>query len=179
MQSVSSRIWTRVTVFISCDNNHYTTRTSTAGGGYVVSNYVPFCAIKLTTFINFSSNVMWSSFFLSRLIITLRWCLNNPVRSWWEKYLLSYNLFSQIIIRATTRIARNIIYFTPVHSKSTLSTRYPTSSCTSCLNWCKPSTHRRNAKSDKLGRFLQSTATVGAIEYLHYAIHVLFIHNAE
>ena len=28
MQSVSSRIWTRVTVFISCGDNHYTTRTS-------------------------------------------------------------------------------------------------------------------------------------------------------
>ena len=28
MQSVSSRIWTRVAVSISCDNNHYTTGTS-------------------------------------------------------------------------------------------------------------------------------------------------------
>ena len=28
MQSVWSRIWIRVTVFISCDNNHYTMRTS-------------------------------------------------------------------------------------------------------------------------------------------------------
>ena len=28
MQSVSSRIWTRVTVSISCDYNHYTTGTS-------------------------------------------------------------------------------------------------------------------------------------------------------
>ena len=27
MQSVSSRIWTRVTMSISCDNNHYTTGT--------------------------------------------------------------------------------------------------------------------------------------------------------
>ena len=29
MQSVSSRIWTRVAVSISYDNNHYTTGTST------------------------------------------------------------------------------------------------------------------------------------------------------
>ena len=29
MQSVSSRIWTRVAVFISYDDNHYTTGTST------------------------------------------------------------------------------------------------------------------------------------------------------
>ena len=29
MQSVSSRIWTRVTVSISYDDNHYTTGTST------------------------------------------------------------------------------------------------------------------------------------------------------
>ena len=29
MQSVSSRIWTRVAVFISYDDNHYTTDTST------------------------------------------------------------------------------------------------------------------------------------------------------
>ena len=28
MQSISSRIWTRVTVSISYDNNHYTTGTS-------------------------------------------------------------------------------------------------------------------------------------------------------
>ena len=28
MQSVSSRIWTRVAVFISYDDNNYTTRTS-------------------------------------------------------------------------------------------------------------------------------------------------------
>ena len=28
MQSVRSRIWTRVAVFISCDDNHYTTGTS-------------------------------------------------------------------------------------------------------------------------------------------------------
>ena len=27
MQSVSSKIWTRVTVSISCDDNHYTTGT--------------------------------------------------------------------------------------------------------------------------------------------------------
>ena len=29
MQSVSSRVWTRVAVFISYDDNHYTTGTST------------------------------------------------------------------------------------------------------------------------------------------------------
>ena len=28
IQSVSSRIWTRVAMFISCDDNHYTTGTS-------------------------------------------------------------------------------------------------------------------------------------------------------
>ena len=33
MQSVSSRIWTRVTVFISYDDNHYTTGTQTSAGG--------------------------------------------------------------------------------------------------------------------------------------------------
>ena len=27
MQSISSRIWTRITVSIACDNNHYTTGT--------------------------------------------------------------------------------------------------------------------------------------------------------
>ena len=31
MQSVSSRIWTRVAVFISYDDNHYTTGTITRG----------------------------------------------------------------------------------------------------------------------------------------------------
>ena len=38
MQSVSSRIWTRVAVSISYDNNHYTTGTSTPlelGGLYL------------------------------------------------------------------------------------------------------------------------------------------------
>ena len=36
MQSVSSRIWTRVTVSNSCDDNHYTTGTSyyTTGTSY-------------------------------------------------------------------------------------------------------------------------------------------------
>ena len=31
MQSISSRIWTRVAVSISCDDNHYTTGTYTVG----------------------------------------------------------------------------------------------------------------------------------------------------
>ena len=35
MQSVSSRIWTRVTVFISCNDNHYTTGTS-ENQGYIL-----------------------------------------------------------------------------------------------------------------------------------------------
>ena len=34
MQSVSSRIWTRVAVSISYDDNHYTTRTSNLIWGY-------------------------------------------------------------------------------------------------------------------------------------------------
>ena len=41
MQSVSSRIWTRVAVFISYDDNHFTTATS---------NYY---YLQLTTFITF------------------------------------------------------------------------------------------------------------------------------
>ena len=35
MQSVSSRIWTRVAVFISYDDNHYTTGTSNADSNWV------------------------------------------------------------------------------------------------------------------------------------------------
>ena len=34
MQSVSSRIWTRVAVIISYDDNHYTTGTSNCDNGY-------------------------------------------------------------------------------------------------------------------------------------------------
>ena len=39
MQSVRSRIWTRVAVSISCEDNHYTTGTSfvIAKGAYAVS----------------------------------------------------------------------------------------------------------------------------------------------
>ena len=38
MQSVSSRIWTRVAVFISYDDNNYTTGTSTKQEGlYIVT----------------------------------------------------------------------------------------------------------------------------------------------
>ena len=37
MQSVSSRIWTRVTVSISYDDNHYTTHTYIYTFGVVVS----------------------------------------------------------------------------------------------------------------------------------------------
>ena len=33
MQTVSSRIWTRVAVFISYDDNHYTTGISSSGVG--------------------------------------------------------------------------------------------------------------------------------------------------
>ena len=36
MQSVSSRIWTRVTVFISFDDNNYTTGTSQKRGGHLI-----------------------------------------------------------------------------------------------------------------------------------------------
>ena len=35
MQSVSSRIWTRVVVSISYDDNHYTTDTSLITGGII------------------------------------------------------------------------------------------------------------------------------------------------
>ena len=41
MQSVSSRIWIRVTVSISCDNNHYTTGTSILNHyGYVYTDLI-------------------------------------------------------------------------------------------------------------------------------------------
>ena len=40
MQSVSSRIWTRVAVFISYDNNHYTTGTSKLVVFYGISTIV-------------------------------------------------------------------------------------------------------------------------------------------
>ena len=38
MQSVSSRIWTRVAVFISYDDNDYTTGTSNKGWYAIKSN---------------------------------------------------------------------------------------------------------------------------------------------
>ena len=40
MQSVSSRIWTRVAVFISYDDNDYTTGTSKQLGGGQTYQYV-------------------------------------------------------------------------------------------------------------------------------------------
>ena len=36
MQSVSSRIWTRVAVSISYDDNHYTTNTSITGNMFII-----------------------------------------------------------------------------------------------------------------------------------------------
>ena len=40
MQSVSSRIWTRVAVSISYDDNHYTTGTSVKKLGHYVTNVI-------------------------------------------------------------------------------------------------------------------------------------------
>ena len=40
MQSVSSRIWTRVAVFISYDDNNYTTVTSTNHGHLHISDLI-------------------------------------------------------------------------------------------------------------------------------------------
>ena len=39
MQSVSSRIWTRVAVSISYDDNHYTTGTSKQSN-YIIASYL-------------------------------------------------------------------------------------------------------------------------------------------
>ena len=44
MQSVSSRIWTRVAVSISYDDNHYTTGTSTYTTGTSTNNASPYTA---------------------------------------------------------------------------------------------------------------------------------------
>ena len=41
MQSVSSRIWTRVAVSISYDDNHYTTGTSGGGMEHIVIGIIP------------------------------------------------------------------------------------------------------------------------------------------
>ena len=38
MQQVSSRIWTRVAVSISCDDNHYTTGTFSVVHPYAISS---------------------------------------------------------------------------------------------------------------------------------------------
>ena len=40
MQSVASRIWTRVAVSISYDDNHYTTRKEGGKGHVSIKNYV-------------------------------------------------------------------------------------------------------------------------------------------
>ena len=45
MQSVSSRIWTRVAVSISYDDNHYTTGTSSCLSGVTVKKHMS-CKVK-------------------------------------------------------------------------------------------------------------------------------------
>ena len=51
MQSISSRIWTRVAVFISYDDNHYTTGTSPTTGIFIM------CWVyKCTIILNILSN---------------------------------------------------------------------------------------------------------------------------
>ena len=50
MQSVSSKIWTRVAVSISCDDNHYTTGTSITYDFRVKGatlNSVSYCQLKM------------------------------------------------------------------------------------------------------------------------------------
>ena len=49
MQSVSSRIWTRVAVSISYDDNHYTTGTA-KGYEHCLSNYLPIAKGRIDTF---------------------------------------------------------------------------------------------------------------------------------
>ena len=66
MQSVSSRIWTRVAVSISCDDNHYTTGTST----YLHYIY------HLLLFI-----VLWSVNDYSYLLFLIKW-YNRLYLSW-------------------------------------------------------------------------------------------------
>ena len=66
MQSVSPRIWTRVTVSISYDDNHYTTGTSIDRNQYFVHNFDvifpnDFLDIMLEIFVKCLLILFWSS----------------------------------------------------------------------------------------------------------------------
>ena len=71
--------------------------------------HCPFRTTMLTAFTHLLSNVMRSKRFLSHLILTQCRCLKNNIRSRWEKFAWSYNLFFlvvQITILATARITK-------------------------------------------------------------------------
>ena len=62
MQSVSSRIWTRVAMSNSYDDNHYTTGTSTFSNILITSNRMNLIIISLKYFFLVSMN--WFGFFV-------------------------------------------------------------------------------------------------------------------
>ena len=59
MQSVSSRIWTRVVVSISNDDNHYTTNTSSNNNDHLLSiiDSIDFSSYKYMVSSNFLFNI--------------------------------------------------------------------------------------------------------------------------
>ena len=73
MLSVSSGIWTRVSVSISCDDNHYTTGTSTEIERYSVTGIRTSCSVHQSL-----SHRDFAYFTLRNV-----WCLSAKSRSYW------------------------------------------------------------------------------------------------
>ena len=113
MQPFSSRIWTRVTVSISYDDNNYTTGTSTlffsllpaCHGAYLTrqKKFLPFLDFLLLFFSLSSTTSIHSYFFLYRQLIWcfplfayLRLCFSDET---WpkEKVFLELKIYARLI----------------------------------------------------------------------------------
>ena len=98
---------------------------------------------------------MQSKRFLSHLILTLSWCLKYNIKSQWEKLASSYNSFfrvDQIIILATTRIARNTTRFSPRNGEKHCPRRNQRQAAQAVWVRCEPSTPRRDPRTGEPAR---------------------------
>ena len=110
MLSASSRIWTRVAVSISYDDNHFTTGTSKLPSTTIVN----FTYLLIYTYLIFMSGfVIWNVFFITglahfvimavALVIAYVWYVN----SWAECYFIYCSFFYFIVI--ASRICKRFL----------------------------------------------------------------------
>ena len=104
MQSVSSRIWTRVAVSISCDDNHYTTGTSTCK----LVNAPPsglYILYKLPKLYSPFQGFIWS---------ILRIYDRKKKYKWQAKWNKTWDILIILLYRGKTELVRQLILRTAI-----------------------------------------------------------------